>query len=477
MKAYLEKVFRIKERGSTISKEVLGGVTTFLALFYILPVNSGILSNINFADGINQTEFGAIFLATALASGITTLIMGIFANLPIALSSSMGINAFLAFTVCQQAGFSYGEAMALTFVTGVLFFIISVTPLREKIINAIPKNLKIAIASAIGFFVCFIGLKNAGIIVNNSSTFVGLGDFRKLPVIMALIGMILVLFLGHLKNKKISQFAVIISLLIMGIICASIGQIAYAMGGQDLVNKLDMPMFFNSDFSYSALGSFKNIFGLAFKEGFQAFTKPEGYAILFSLLFVNFFDTTGTIVAVGAEANMLDENGNVIGAKRALMVDSFGTSLGGVFGTTGVSSFIESTAGISAGARTGLSSVVVAALFFLSIGIFPALAMFGFTPSELAPVTSLALFYVGTLMFKGLKNLDWDDSISTASGFITIIIMLLSYSISDGIAFGFISYTIMSLAAGNGKKISPLMYVISLFFIGYYVLNMIVIKK
>ena len=201
MTAFLERVFHIKERGSSISKEILGGITTFLALFYILPVNSGILSGINFADGINQTGFGAIFLATALASGITTLLMGIFANFPIALSSSMGINAFLAFTVCQQAGFSYGEAMALTFVTGALFFVISVTPLREKIINAIPKNLKIAIASGIGFFVCFIGLKNAGIIVNNSSTFVGLGDFRKLSVIMALVGMIFVLFLGHLKNK------------------------------------------------------------------------------------------------------------------------------------------------------------------------------------------------------------------------------------------------------------------------------------
>jgi adenine/guanine/hypoxanthine permease len=475
MTAFLERFFHIKERGSSISKEILGGITTFLALFYILPVNSGILSGIKFADGINQTEFGAIFLATALASGLTTLLMGIFANFPIALSSSMGINAFLAFTVCQQAGFSYGEAMALTIVTGILFFVISVTPLREKIINAIPKNLKIAIASGIGFFICFIGLKNSGIIVNNSSTFVALGDFRKLPVIMALVGMILVLFLGHLKNKKISQFAVIISLFIMGIICATIGQISYAIGGEELLTKIDMPMFYNSDFSYSALGSFKDVFGLAFKEGFQVFTKPEGYAILFALLFVNFFDTTGTIVAVGSEANMMDENGNVIGAKRALMVDSFGTSLGGVFGTTGISSFVESTAGISAGARTGFSSVIVAALFFLSIGIYPVLAMFGFTPSGLAPVTSLALFYVGTLMFQGLKNLDWSDTISTASGFITIIFMLLAYSISDGIAFGFVSYTVMSLASGNGKKVSPLMYIISLLFIGYYILKMVVL--
>lgn len=267
MTAFLERVFHIKERGSSISKEILGGITTFLALFYILPVNSGILSGINFADGINQTGFGAIFLATALASGITTLLMGIFANFPIALSSSMGINAFLAFTVCQQAGFSYGEAMALTFVTGALFFVISVTPLREKIINAIPKNLKIAIASGIGFFVCFIGLKNAGIIVNNSSTFVGLGDFRKLSVIMALVGMIFVLFLGHLNNKKVSQFAVIISLFVMGIICASIGQIAYAVGGEDLVNELDMPMFFNSDLAILPLLHLKMFLVYVLKKG------------------------------------------------------------------------------------------------------------------------------------------------------------------------------------------------------------------
>ena len=476
MAAFLDKFFHIKERGSSISREILGGITTFLALFYILPVNSGILSNLNFSDGISHTEFGAIFLATALASGITTLIMGIFANFPIALSTSMGINAFLAFTICKGAGFAYGEAMMLTIVAGIIFFIISVTPIREKIVNAIPRNFKIAIAAGIGFFICFIGLKDSGIIVNNESTYVGLGDFKKLPVLMALIGVALVLFLGHLKNKKISQFAVIISLFVMGIICASIGEITLLTKGQDALKQIDMPVFYSNDFSYSALSSFKNVFGIAFKEGFVVFTKPEAYAMLFALIFVNFFDTTGTLVAVGSQADMLDENGNLRGAKKALMVDSLGTGLGGVFGTTGISSFVESTAGISAGARTGLSSIIVSMLFFLSILIFPALGMFGFTPSGLSPVTSIALIYVGTLMFENLKDFDWKDGVSIASGFITIIMMVLTYSISDGISFGFISYTIMSLAAGNAKKISPLMYVISALFVVYYVLKMTILS-
>ncbi len=475
MANFLNKFFHIEERGSTISKELLGGLTTFLALFYILPVNSGILSNLNFNDGLSHTEFGAIFLATALASGITTLLMGLYANYPVALSSSMGINAFIAFTICKGAGFGYGEAMALTFLAGIIFFIISVTPVREKITNAIPKNFKIAIAAGIGFFICFIGLKNSGIIVANESTYVGLGDFKKIPVLMAICGFLLVLFLGHFKNKKVSQFAVIISLFILGIISASIGQITLALKGEEALKAIDMPTFYDSSFSYSALASFKDVFLLAFKEGFVTFTKPEAYAMLFALVFVNFFDTTGTLVAVGSEANLIDKDGKLIGAKRALMVDSFGTSLGGIFGTTGISSFVESTAGISVGARTGLSSVVVAILFFLSILIYPALGMFGFTPSGLSPVTSIALIYVGTIMFKNLKDIDWNDGVAVASGFITIIMMILSYSICDGIAFGFISYTIMSLASGNAKKISPLMYIISILFIGYYVLKFTVL--
>jgi Permeases len=345
------------------------------------------------------------------------------------------------------------------------------------ILNAIPKNLKIAVGTAIGFFIAFLGLKNSGIVVANTSTIVGLGDFTKLPVIMAVLGLALVLILGHIKNKKISSFAVVISLFIMGIIDAAIGQITLLNGGKDALLQIDMPTFYNEDFTYDSLASITNIFGVCFKSGFNVFLKPESYAVLFSLLFVGFFDTAGTLVAVGEEAGIIDKDGNIINAQRALTVDSIGSCIGAVCGTTTVTTFVESTTGISAGARTGFSSVICGLLFLATIGIFPLLGMFSSTPSGLSPVTSLALVYVGTLMFRQLRNLDWDDGVATASGFITIIIMILSYSISDGIALGFISYTAMSLASGKAKKISLLMYILAVVFILYYVLKMVVINK
>jgi len=477
MKAFLERMFHIKERGSSITREILGGLTTFLAMFYILPVNSGMLSGINIADGLGSTEFGAIFLATAIASGVTTILMGLYANFPVALSSGMGVNAFIAFTVCGTLGYNYAEALGLTFVAGIIFVIISVTPLRAWILNAIPKNLKLAVGAGIGFFIAFLGLKNSGIVVANASTYVTLGDFTKLPVLMAIIGIALVLVLGHLKNKKIASFAVIISLFTMGIIDASIGQITLATQGQEALTAIDMPAFFTSGFEYSKLGTISNIFNQCFIHGMDAFTKPATYAVLFALLFVDFFDTAGTLVAVGEEAGIVDKEGNITNAQRALTVDSVGTCIGAVTGTTTITSFVESTTGISAGARTGFSSVVTGLLFILAIGAYPILSMFGSTPSGLAPVTSLALVYVGTLMFRQLKEIDWDDGVSTASGFITIVVMVLSYSISDGIAWGFISYVIMSLAAGRAKKVSVLMYCLAAFFIVYYVLKMLVINK
>jgi adenine/guanine/hypoxanthine permease len=477
MKTFLEKVFHIQERGSTITREIFGGLTTFLAMFYILPVNSGMLSGINIFDGVNTTEFGAIFLATAIASGITTILMGIYANFPVALSSGMGVNAFVAFTVCGTLGYNYAEALGLTFVAGTIFVIISVTPLRTWILNAIPKNLKLAVGAGIGFFIAFLGLKNSGIVVPNASTYVSLGDFTRIPVLMAIIGIVLVLILGHINNKKVASFAVIISLFVMGITDATIGQIAFANGGADALKAIDMPTFYTDGFSYQSLGSISNIFAQCFVHGMDAFARPETYAVLFALLFVDFFDTAGTLVAVGEEAGIIDKDGNITNSQRALTVDSLGTCIGAVTGTTTITSFVESTTGISAGARTGFSSVVCGLLFLLAIGAYPALGMFGSTPSGLAPVTSLALVYVGTLMFRQLKDIDWEDGVATASGFITIIVMVLSYSISDGIAWGFISYALMSIAAGKGKKVGVLMYCLAAFFILYYVLKMLVINK
>ena len=455
----LDKFFHLKERNASISKELLGGLTTFLAMFYILPVNGFMLG------GIPGATPGAIFAATAIAAGLTTILMGLFANFPVALAPGMGINAMITYTVCGALGYSYPEALALTFISGVIFIIISVTPLRKWILNAIPKNLKLAIGAGIGFFITFIGLKNAGIVVSDPATFVALGDFTKLPVIMAIIGIILVLVLANIKNKWIKTFAVIISLFTIGITCAIMGECGVP----------NMPKFMSSN-----VGEVKDIslvFGKCFTDGFSVFTKPEAYAVLFSLLLIDFFDTAGTLVAVGSEAGIIDENGNIKNGQRALLVDAIGTVGGSILGTSTVTSFVESTTGISVGAKTGMSSVLVGLLFILSLGIYPILGMFSSVTIDgiaYSPVTSLALVYVGTLMFTQLKNFEWDDKVAAISGFFTIIMMVLAYSISDGIAFGFITYVVCSLASGKAKKVHPVMYVVAILFIALYVVKAIV---
>lgn len=458
----LNSFFRIEERGSSLGKELLGGLTTFLAMFYILPVNGFMLG------GIEGATPGAIFAATAISACIATLLMGLYANFPVALAPGMGINAMITYTVCSSdaLGYSYGEALALTFVSGVIFVLISITPLRKMILNAIPKNLKIAIGAGIGFFIAFIGLKNAGIVVSNSSTAVALGDFTLAPVLVAVAGIILVLILASVKNKWISSFAVVISLFVMGILAATLGQCGVP----------NLPTF--STENVGNIGDIGKVFGLCFIDGFQVFTKPEAYAILFALLFVDFFDTAGTLVAVGEGAGIIDEDGQIKNSQRALLVDAVGTVAGSVLGTSTVTSFVESTTGISVGARTGLSSVVVGLLMIVSLGLYPALGMFSSVMIDgvsYSPVTSLALVYVGTLMFKQLKNLDWDDILATISGFFTIIMMVLAYSISDGIAFGFITYCVVALASGRGKKVSPIMYIIALLFIVLYVVKALVL--
>jgi AGZA family xanthine/uracil permease-like MFS transporter len=459
----MNKFFHIEERHSSLSRELLGGLTTFLAMFYILPVNGFMLG------GLAPATPGAIFAATAISAGLTTILMGIYANYPVALASGIGINAFVAYTVCSAMGFTYPEALAATFTEGIIFIIISITPLRSMVINAIPKSIKTAIGAGIGFFIAFIGLKNAGIIVANPSTYVALGDFTSAPVLVALLGIVLVLALSHVANKYISRFAVIISLVLTGIIAATLGQI-----GVD-----DLPKFVAEKGALGSIGDISNLIGVCFTKGMQVFTRAEAYPVMFSMLFIDFFDTAGTLVAVGNEAGFIDDNGQIVGSQRALLVDAVGTVLGAVSGTTTVTSYVESTTGIAAGARTGLSSVVVGLLFILSLAIYPALGMFSSVTLSsgltVSPVTSLALVYVGCLMFKQLKNLEWDDSIAVFSGFITIIMMIVAYSISDGIAWGFIAYTVISLAAGKFKKVTITMYVLTVLFIAYYIVKFLVL--
>ena len=467
IKSALNNFFKVEERGSSISQELLGGLVVFLAMIYILPVNSFMLG------GIEGASVGGVFVATALSAAIATLIMGLFANLPVGLAPGMGVNAFFTYTVVMQIGFSYGEALACVFISGIIFFIISITSLRSKILKAIPASLKYAVGAGIGGFIAFIGLKNAGIIVSNPATFVGFQGFRGPDgafswdiftlVTLSFVGIVLVLVLGNLKHK-INRFAVIISMLVVAILSGILNLCG-----------LNTPGFIGS-----SIGSLA--FDTSIWEGFKTlFTNTNHLLLLlpitFSFLFVDFFDTAGTLMAVGNSAHLIREDGTLIGDKKALMADSIGTVIGATLGTSTVTSFVESTTGVESGARTGLSATTVGLLFILSLGIYPIFNVFGsvmINGVAYSPVTSLALGYVGTLMFKQVLDIDKTDIAEIASAFVTIVGMLLCYSISYGIAFGFLTYVLIMCATGRAKGVSKSLYGLSLVFISYIIIDMII---
>jgi len=464
----IKKFFKIEERGSTITKELLGGLTIFLAMVYVLPVNASVLED----AGMN---FAAVFAATAIAAAIASLIMGLFANYPVGLASGMGVNAFFTYTVVMVLGFPWEQALAAVLVSGVLFLIISLTGLREKVINAIPRNLKIAVGAGIGFFIAFIGLKNAGIIIDQSETLVTLGELQQPTVLLALFGIILV-FVLHSVNHKISRFAIIISILATGFLGVIIGLIFPSVAPA-------MPSLGGSN-----LGGIKDIgetFGQAFIALPGLLSNPMAYAVIFAFLFVDFFDTTGTLVAVGHDAGLLNEEGELVGGKQALVADATGTIAGSILGTSTVTSYIESTTGIKQGSRTGLSATVVGLLFIVSLLFYPLFSFVGSIPVTIAaggpfeavifvsPATSLALVYVGALMVSQLKEIDWNDNVSVMTTFIVIVMMMLAFSISDGIAFGFIFYVILMLASKRAKEVNPVMFVLAGLFIIYYLIKFI----
>ena len=456
VKAFLNKFFKIEERGSTIANELIGGLIIFLAMFYILPVNSFMVGG----SGIEGASVGGVFFATAVSAAIATLIMGLLANFPVALAPGMGVNAFFTYTVCITLGYSYPQALVCVLISGVLFLIISLTNLRQTVLNAIPKNLKYAIGAGIGFFITFIGFKNAGIIVSDASTQTTLGNLSNPTVLLAVFGIVLVLVL-HNISEKTRRFAVIISLFVT----ALLGVVLGACGVPNMPTLNGGSLSDGSDF-FTGVG--------AFVKGFDVLAKPETYAVIFSFLFVDFFDTAGTLVAVGTEANLVDSKGNLVEDRNALLADSVGTVVGACLGTPTVTSYIESTTGIAAGARTGLSATVTGVLFLLSLLIYPALGMFGSVMIDgvsYSPVTSLALIYVGTLMFAQVKEIDWKDTVAVAATFLVLILMLLTNSISDGIVFGMISYVVMMLAAKRQKEVHPILYALSALFIVYLVVK------
>lgn len=482
---FLDRYFHIGERGSTIVRELLGGLIIFLAMFYILPLNANMLSsdwaslagetatNVRILDGVTQILLygdiwasvsevrAAVFAATAISAALATLLMGFYGKLPVGLASGLGLNSLIAYTVLLNMGFNFAQSMAIVLVDGLLFLIISITPLRAWIVRSIPKSLKFAISAGIGFFIAFIGLQNMGIVADNGGTLVGLGDFTNPVVLMGLLGVLVIVVLSSLTQEKkwgfwISKFGVIIAIVFMGILCASMGT-AGVKG---------MPTFYDPSYHISEIGNIGKIFGSCFF-GFDVFLNPVAIALAFALLFVDFFDTAGTLVAVEVGAGMVNDKGEImVNDKGAMVSDAVGTCLGAVCGTTTVTSFVESTTGVAAGARTGLAAVITGLLFALSLAIYPALAMF-----SSSAVTGLALVFVGICMFRNLERLEWKDWVAVGSGFFTVLVMIVSYSISDGIAFGFISYTIMTLAGGRFRKSDITVACCALAFIVIYIVK------
>lgn len=457
---FLDRYFHISERGSTIGRELIGGLIVFLAMIYILPVNTNILST---GMGISS---GAVFAATAICSAACTIFMGIFAKFPVALSAGMGMNTFIAFTVCGILGYTWGEALTLIVIAGILFFILTLTPLREKIINAIPKSLKLIISAGLGAFICFVGLKMGGIIQADSGTFVKLGNLTSPTVLLTLFGILLVLFLLNFKNPTIKKLAIVIAMAATAIIGVILG----------LLNVEGMPTF--STNNLGNISEIKETFGTCFKvENLKVLGDFRSYAIIFSLIFVNLFDTTATLLAVGKDAKILDENGQMIGGKKAMLADAGGAIICGILGTSTVTSFAESTIGVESGARTGLCSTFTGILFGLTLLIYPAFSIFApvqIGADSLTPITSLALVALGAMMFSNLKEIDWDDKIIVFTGFISIILMILCYSISDGLGFGIIAYCIMMLGAGREKEVHPLIYGIGCFYVLNFALSAII---
>jgi AGZA family xanthine/uracil permease-like MFS transporter len=430
----MDKFFKISERNSTIGTEIVAGITTFLAMAYILFVNPSTLE----AAGM---DWGAVFVATGLAAAIGTLIMGLYANLPIAQAPGMGMNAFFAYYVVLTLGYSWQQALAGIMISGIIFVILSVTGARKAIINAIPTSLKYAVGTGIGFFIAFIGFKNAGIVVANPATFVGLGDITSGNALLALIGLVIT-FVLYVRKVKGSIF--------IGMVITSI--IGMFMG------LVSLPAAVIS--APPSLSTFGEAFG-AF--GSDLFT-VDFLIVIFTFLFVDFFDTAGTILAVGFGAGLVSEEGELVDADKALLSDSLATVIGAVLGTSSVTSYIESLTGVEEGGKTGLTAVVTAGLFLLALFFSPLLSV------VTAAVTAPALIMVGALMVQSFGHIEWDDIAVTIPSFLTVMMMVLTFSIAEGIAFGFVAYTLLMVATNRAKTVSPIMYGLTVFFILHFVL-------
>jgi len=425
----LEKFFQLKANKTNYRTEILAGITTFMTMAYILAVNPDILS----ATGMDK---GAVFTATALASIVATLIMAFVAKLPFALAPGMGLNAFFAFTVVLGMGYSWQFALTAVFIEGIIFLLLTAFNIREIIVNSIPLNMKHSVSAGIGLFIAFIGLHNAGIVTSNPATLVSLGDITSAPAITALIGLILTGVLLALKVKG----ALLIGIVASTLIGIPLG-VTHLPEGIKLVSlppSIDS-IFFQFDFS-------------------KVFT-VDMVVVLFTFLFVDMFDTVGTLVGVSSKAGMLDEKGNVPRAKQALFADAVGTTVGAMLGTSTVTTYVESASGVSEGGRTGLTSLTVAGMFLLALFFAPLFIMIP------GAATAPALIMVGLFMLSPIQKIDLNDFTEAIPAFLTIIIMPLTYSIAEGIVFGMLSYVFLKMLTGKFRDLSITMYIIALLFI------------
>lgn len=445
----MEKFFKLKENKTTVGTEVMAGVTTFMTMAYILAVNPSILS----ASGMDPN---AILMATALAAAIGCFCMAFLANYPFALAPGLGLNAYFAYTVCGEMGYDWRIALLAVFVEGIIFIVLSVTNAREAIFNAIPMQLKRGVSVGIGLFIAFIGLQNSGIVVDSESTLVTIIDFTKdfkttgISALLAVIGVIIIAVL-YIKHVKGSILIGIFATWILGIIC----QLTGLYQGASLI-----PSW--STFDLTSIGS---TFGQCFNVAGLNFSIADFIVIVFAFLFVDMFDTLGTLIGVANKADMLDENGKLPRIREALLADAIATSAGAVLGTSTTTTFVESSSGVAEGGRTGLASVVTGALFVVAILLSPIfIAIPGFA-------TAPALIFVGFLMISAVVKIDFEDFTEAIPAYLCLVAMPLTYSISEGIAVGVISYVLINLISGKAKekKISVLMYVLAILFILKYI--------
>lgn len=444
----MEKLFKLKQNGTDVRTELIAGLTTFLSMVYILAVNPSILAD-------SGMEPGAVFTATAVSAAISCVFMAVFANYPIALASGMGLNAYFAYSVCvpmMEAGIQDPWQIALTavLVEGIIFILLSVVKFRETLFNKIPANLKFGISSGIGLFVIIVGLKEANVVITDSSTLLALGDVSSPQFVLAFVGLIVIAILHHYKVTGDILIGILVTW-ILGIIAQLVGwyQVDPAAGAASLI-----PDFSGSNFIPAAPNLFK------FDFSYVTTHFIEFLVVVFSFLFLDLFDTVGTVIGVADKGNLLDENGNLPRVGGALMADALGTVVGACLGTSTVTSYVESSAGVAQGGRTGLTAVTAGALFVIALvlsPIFLAIPSFATTP---------ALVFVGLLMLSSVKKMTFEGDIAdVVSGFMAIIMMPFTYSIANGIMFGILSWVVLKICTGKIREIHPIMWISSLLFV------------